>query len=70
MVRVKQLRNQIGTIGPREVIYCPTCFIEYTANAGDYWSASPEYVFRHCKRSMRLGFKVTTYRDLRVSANA
>lgn len=63
-IKVRDLRDQIGMETQREVLYCPNCLAEYSANAGDYWNWEPGAVFRHCRRNMRLGVKVTSYREL------
>ena len=62
-VTVADLADQIGTEYPREVLYCPNCFKEYSANAGDYWNWTPSTTFKHCRRNMRLGFKVTSFEE-------
>ena len=63
-IKVKDLRDQIG-VQSREVLYCPTCLIRYSANRGDYFAASPEHVFKHCGRPMRLGVPYEGMRDWR-----
>ena len=64
-IKVKDLRDQIGTKGPREVIYCPNCRIRYSANRGDYFNSPPKHVFTHCGRNMRLGIPYEGMRDWR-----
>ena len=46
LLRVKDLQNQIGTKEPHPLLYCYRCGNEYSANAGDYWAASPDTVLR------------------------
>lgn len=33
---VKNLKNQTGSSGIREIAVCPCCGAEYSANKGDY----------------------------------
>lgn len=46
MVRVKDLRNQTGSIGVRPFLWCPACGRKSSADASDYFAVSPETVFR------------------------
>ena len=60
--RVKDLRNQIGTPGPREGLFCPICLGEWSANRGDYFATSDNTVLR-CTEDwspLILGFKRIT----------
>ena len=61
MVRVKDLKDQIGTNGPRPFLYCSKCGAEYSANGADYFMARPEHVFTCCKRKMVLVTEQVTY---------
>jgi hypothetical protein len=60
-IKVKDLRDQIGT-DDTSLLYCPKCGAEYSANAGDYFMANPETVFKHCGVNMQLVTKHTSYR--------
>lgn len=63
-VRVRDLKDQIGTFGPRPMLYCYRCGAEYSANSGDYFLASPDHVFKcecHSKSYLRLVLKETQY---------
>lgn len=54
-IRVKDLKNQTGEPGPHPFLKCiGTCQGEYSANAGDYFAASPDTVLKCCGKSMRL----------------
>ena len=61
MVRVRDLIDQTGMVGPRPFLYCARCGAEYSANKGDYFLASPEYIFRCCE-DMQLVTKVVEYK--------
>jgi len=61
-VRVRDLKDQIGTSGPRPFLYCETCGEESSANAGDYFMARPDTVFKCCGEPMRLVTKQTPLR--------
>lgn len=66
MIKVKHLQNQIGTQGPHPCLYCPQCGQTYSADAGDYFAASPDHVFRHCGKPMRLGIERTIFDEVQV----
>ena len=63
-VKVKDLPDRIGSNGPRELLYCPQCGAEYSACKGDYFMASPEHVFRCCRRNMLLVTKREVYSEV------
>jgi len=65
MIRVKDLKNQIGTTGIRPILYCPICGAECSANAGDYFMASPDYVFTCCDEPMLLVIKKAMYKEIK-----
>ena len=65
-VRVRDLRDQIGSDGPRPLLYCSKCDAEYSANKGDYFMARPDHVFRCCGRNMRLVVKRVVYEDVKA----
>ena len=62
-IKVKHLRDQIGT-NDRAILYCPKCGEENSANAGDYFMANPETIFKHCNVNMALVVKRTTYQRI------
>jgi len=62
MVRVKDLKDQIGTSGVRPVLYCVVCGSEYSANRGDYFSCSPDHVLTCCEQPLQLAVKHTVYK--------
>jgi hypothetical protein len=33
-------------------LYCPKCCSRFSADARDYWNASPATVLKHCGRNM------------------
>jgi len=61
MVRVKDLKDQIGTARPRPLLLCRECGAEYSANAGDYWDSPDEHVFECCGEPMELVTRRTVY---------
>ncbi len=61
MVKVKDLKDQIGEPGPYPILFCPLCDCENSANAGDYFAANPETVFECCEEPMLLVVKETHY---------
>lgn len=60
-IRVKDLREQLGQPEPRPRLKCFVCGEEYSADAGDYFMANPETVFKHHRRNMVLVTKHTVY---------
>lgn len=54
MIRVKDLKDQIGTTYPRPFLHCAKCMQAFSANAGDYFAADPETILKCCGRPMRL----------------
>ena len=65
-VKIADLKDQTGKLGPHPILYCRRCGAEYSANAGDYWDRPPAYVFRCCRRNMRLGIKSAVYEDVSI----
>ena len=61
MVRVRVLKEQIGTTGPRPILRCFICGSEFSANRGDYFAAHPEYIFECCGEPMTLCIRRVTY---------
>ena len=53
-VTVADLRDQIGTNGPRPLLYCRRCGSEQSANAGDYFMAPANRIFKCCGVNMVL----------------
>lgn len=65
-IKVKDLQEQINTSYPRPLLFCTKCRAEYSANRGDYFSTSPEYVFKCCGRNMLLVTKRTAIEEVRA----
>jgi hypothetical protein len=64
-VKVKNLKEQIGTLEPRPFLYCSICGAEYSANAGDYWTANPEHIFICCDEPILLMTTPVEYREVK-----
>ena len=64
MVKVKDLREQIGMKGPHPLLHCTVCGGDYSANAGDYFMANPDTVLKCCEFPMVLAVKQTVYRHV------
>lgn len=68
MIRVHDLPDQIGTDGPRTLLYCPRCQGEFSANRGDYFMAEPRTPLRcSCspgRPALRLVTKRTVYEEV------
>lgn len=45
-ITVAMLKDQTGTPDPRPFLHCCVCGGAYSANAGDYFMAPPDHVFR------------------------
>ena len=67
-IKVKDLKNQIGISGNVVVnnpfLYCRKCGAEYSANAGDYFMAPSDHVFKCCNVNMLLVKKHTQYEEV------
>ena len=63
MVRVSNLKDQIGSAYPRPILYCARCGGEYSANKGDYFMARPDTILKCCKYPMSLVVKRTIYKE-------
>ena len=61
MTTKAQLKDQIGTDGPRPILYCPFCGGEYSANAGDYWNLPNSHVFTCCGQPVALVVRRTIF---------
>lgn len=46
IAKVSNLKDQIGTPGPREVARCPKCGEMYSANKGDYFMLPDKAVLK------------------------
>ena len=64
MIKVKNLKGQVGMNGSIPFLYCINCGGKYSANAGDYFIANPEYIFTCCEEPMRLVTKSVTYKEI------
>ncbi len=64
-ITVADLKNQTGISGPRPVLYCAVCGETSSANAGDYFMNSPDYVFRCHNRNMALVTICMVYQEVR-----
>jgi hypothetical protein len=66
-IRISDLKDQIGSVGPFPFLYCDNCGAECSANAGDYWAdVKRDTVFSCCDENMRLVRKIVTYVDVPV----
>lgn len=54
VIRVRDLKDQIGAPYPRPFLHCTVCGAEYSANVGDYFAASPDTVMTCCGEPMLL----------------
>lgn len=61
----RNLKDQILTEDDT-IMYCPCCYAEFSANAGDYWNLDDDYVFTcsDCECDMVLGTKHIIYKRL------
>lgn len=67
-IRVRDLKDQTGMDYPRPVLYC-SCGGEYSANAGDYFTANPDTIIRcECGKPLQLGVPVFGYRPVEVQS--
>ena len=64
IVKVKDLKDYIGIVGTRPLLWCSICGAESSANHGDYFAADPDYVFICCDVPMRLVEKRITFVDV------
>ena len=46
--------------------FCPECFFECSAKAGDYFAAAPDTVLTCCDTPMRLVTRQTVYQDIKA----
>ena len=60
-MRVKDLKDQISTDGPRPFLKCFQCDRETSGNAGDYWNVPEDYTFMCCDVEMSLVTAQTVY---------
>lgn len=64
LVTVGDLKDQIGTSGPRPDLYCAACGNEYSANAGDYFNHPFNHVFVCCDEPMKLCVRRVTHEEV------
>ena len=64
LIRVKDLKDQVGTPGPHPILRCVLCDAEISANKGDYFVAKPTASFRHCGKPMKLVVKTVVYEEV------
>ncbi len=62
---VGNLTEQIGMKGNRPILLCHICGNEYSANKGDYWNYSNDYVITCCGRPMEVVTKHILYKSVR-----
>lgn len=62
MVKVKDLKEQINTPHPRSFLKCFVCDAEYSANAGDYFLASPDTILKCCGEPLERVKRIILYR--------
>lgn len=63
-IHVKDLTDQIGTIGPRPFLVCPLCRDRFSANRGDYFLLSPDTLMECMECGVPL-MRVTAHTELR-----
>ena len=63
-IRVADLQDQTNKPYPWPILYCSMCGEEYSAHKGDYWNSSPNHVFQHCHRNMRLVVKKIVFQEV------
>lgn len=65
MIKVSDLKDQIGMSGPRPFLKCFVCGGEYSANKADYFMAyNPEHVFTCCDENMSLVTKREVFTEV------
>lgn len=64
MIKVKDLKDQIGQTGPRTFLRCNQCASEYSANSGDYFNCTPDMVFMCCDVPMLRVIKHVSYEQV------
>jgi hypothetical protein len=69
VVRVKDLKDQIGKPGPHPFLKCLCCGAEYSSNKGDYFMSSPEHVFECCDEPMTLCIKRVEYIEVNADGD-
>ena len=68
MVRVRDLKDQIGEPGPRPILYCAVCGAECSANRGDYFWAREDHVFECYGEPMELVIRRVVYEPVEMEA--
>ena len=61
MVTVNMLRDHIGIPGPKPVLWCSVCKVEYSASVGDYFMHHPETVLMCCQQNLKLVYRKVVY---------
>lgn len=64
-ITVADLEDQTGTSG-RSILYCECCGSECSANAGDYFMHSGDYMFECCELPMKLVRKSVVYNEVEL----
>jgi hypothetical protein len=54
MIKVSDLKDQIGTPGPHPFLYCQECGSQFSANKGDYFMHPSDHVFTCCGENLNL----------------
>lgn len=49
-----ELVTREGYQGPRPILRCSACGVEFSADVGDYFSLTPDYEFKCCNEPMEL----------------
>ena len=69
MVKIKDLKDQISTKNVRDVLWCPECGNEYSANAGDYWNCKADKeLICDCGEPFLLGHFVRQFIETKMEA--
>lgn len=63
-ITVRDLKDQTGMHGPHPFLRCAYCGNRCSANAGDYFAASPDYTFICCGTPMTRVVERITYRKV------
>ena len=64
MVKVSDLKDQIGTSGIRPILHCKVCGTNFSADVGDYWLVPKDHIFTCCGVPMILATKRTVYNEV------
>jgi hypothetical protein len=69
MIRIRELKDQIGAPYPRPLLICHSCGSEFSANRGDYFAANLETVLTCCGKPLSLAVKKVVYREVALDPN-